>query len=482
MPHLLIVDDEQSICWGLAKLAEQLGHTAATAVSAEQGLTAAGGAGTLGPRPDVIMLDVRLPGMDGLAAMQHFQKAAPGVPIVVMTAYGELSTAVTAVRNGAFDYLTKPFDLAVAQRVIESALKHNARPADKTVRLPPKDPAGLIVGASPPMQEVFKRIALVAPSDACVHVRGESGTGKELVARAIHRYSRRADGPFVAVNMASLSPTLAESELFGHVRGAFTGAEQSRKGLLEQAGGGTIFLDEVADIPLALQVKLLRVLEFGEIVPVGGERAVQSDFRMISATHQDLQQRVVEGTFRHDLYFRLITFEIELPPLRDRRDDIGPLAEHFLDVLAERNPRGTWYSGSRPLVSPEALAELRQREWFGNVRELRNAIEHAMILARGGIIAREHLPPPVLPAGLGHAGQEEAIAMLIRNWAQAQLEGHAEVQDLYERLLRLVEPPLLKAALQHAGGQCLAASRRLGLHRTTLRKKLDELGIGGGEE
>jgi len=470
MPHLLIVDDEQSICWGLAKLAEQLGHTAATAVSAEQGLAAAGGS-----RPDVIMLDVRLPGMDGLAAMQHFQKAAPGVPIVVMTAYGELSTAVTAVRNGAFDYLTKPFDLAVAQRAIESALKYNARPMDSAIRLPPKDPTGLIVGASPPMQEVFKRIALVAPSDACVHVRGESGSGKELVARAIHRYSRRADGPFVAVNMASLSPTLAESELFGHVRGAFTGAEQTRKGLLEQAGNGTIFLDEVADIPMTLQVKLLRVLEFGEIVPVGGERAVRSDFRLISATHQNLQQRVAEGKFRHDLYFRLITFEIEMPPLRQRREDIGPLAEHFLDVLADRNP------GPRPSISPEALAELRQREWFGNVRELRNAIEHAMILARGGIIAREHLPPPVLPAGLGHVGQEEAIAMLIRSWAQAQLEGHEEVQNLYERFLRLVEPPLLAAALQHAGGQCLAAARRLGLHRTTLRKRLDELGIGGEE-
>jgi two-component system, NtrC family, nitrogen regulation response regulator GlnG len=470
MPHLLIVDDEQSICWGLAKLAEHMGHSAATAVSAEQGLAAAGKT-----RPDVILLDVRLPGMDGLAAMQHFQKAAPGVPIVVMTAYGELSTAVTAVRNGAFDYLTKPFDLAVAQRAIESALKHNAKPANEPVRMPPKDPAGLIVGASPPMQEVFKRIALVAPSEACVHVRGESGTGKELAARAIHRYSRRSEGPFIAVNMASLSPTLAESELFGHVRGAFTGAEQSRKGLLEQAGGGTIFLDEVADIPMALQVKLLRVLESGEIVPVGGQHATTSDFRMISATHQNLQERVAEGTFRHDLYFRLVTFEIELPPLRQRREDIGPLAEHFLALLADRNP------GPRPTISPEALAELRQRDWYGNVRELRNAIEHAMILARGGIIAPAHLPPPMLPAGLGKGGEEETIAMLIRGWAQAQLEGQPDVQDLYERLLRMVEPPLLKAALQHSGGQCLAASRRLGLHRTTLRKKLDELGMGGEE-
>jgi two-component system nitrogen regulation response regulator GlnG len=475
MSHLLIVDDEQSICWGLARLAEQLGHSAATAVSAEQGLAAAGKA-----RPDVILLDVRLPGMDGLSAMRHFQEAAPGVPIVVMTAYGDLSTAVTAVRNGAFDYLAKPFDLAVAQRAIESALKHNGRPIDASVRLPPKDLAGVIVGASLPMQEVFKRIALVAPSEACVHLCGESGTGKEFAARAIHRYSRRAAGPFVAVNIASLSPTLAESELFGHVRGAFTGAEQSRKGLLEQAGGGTIFLDEVADIPLALQVKLLRVLEFGEIVPVGGERAVRSDFRLISATHQNLQQQVAEGKFRHDLYFRLITFEIELPPLRQRRDDIGPLAEHFLDLLADRNP------GPRPSVSSEALAELRRREWFGNVRELRNAIEHAMILARGGIIAPQHLPPPLLPAGLGHggpgqAGDAETIALFIRGWAQAQLEGPEEVQDLYERFLRMVEPPLLKAALQHSGGQCLAAARRLGLHRTTLRKKLDELGIGGEE-
>jgi two-component system nitrogen regulation response regulator GlnG len=480
MAHLLIIDDEQSICWGLAQLAAELGHRATTAVSAEQGLAAAAK-----DRPDVIMLDVRLPGMDGLAAMQHFQKAAPGAPIVIMTAYGELPTAVAAVRNGAFDYLAKPFDLAVAQRVIESALKHGAqrapRPAQPPARQHSKETAGEIVGGSLPMQEVFKRIALVAPSEACVHVRGESGTGKELVARAIHRYSRRADGPFVAVNMASLSPTLAESELFGHVRGAFTGAEQSRKGLLEQAGGGTIFLDEVADIPIALQIKLLRVLEFGEIVPVGGDAAVRSDFRLISATHQDLQQKVAEGTFRHDLYFRLITFEIEMPPLRERRDDIAPLVEHFLDELAD--PASGRVEGPRPAISPEAMAELRRREWFGNVRELRNAVEHAMILARGGIIGPEHLPPPLLPAGLGRPGHsdEEALAMLIRSWTEAQLQAAPEVQDLYERFLRMVEPPLLKTAMQHAGGQCLAASRRLGLHRTTLRKKLDELGIGGEE-
>jgi two-component system nitrogen regulation response regulator GlnG len=468
MAHWLIVDDEQSICWGLAKLAEELGHTAATAASAEQGLAAA-----RQQRPDVIVLDVRLPGMDGLAAMGHFREVVPGgVPIIVMTAYGELATAVSAVRNGAFDYLTKPFDLAVAQRAIGRALEQVARPPESPPRFTPTAADWPIVGASPAMQEVFKRIALVAPSDACVHLRGESGTGKELAARAIHRYSRRAGGAFVAVNMASLSPTLAESELFGHTRGAFTGADQPRKGLLEQADGGTIFLDEVAEIPLALQVKLLRVLEHGEILPVGADRPVRSDFRLVSATHQDLGQRVVEGAFRHDLYFRLITLEIEIPPLRQRREDIPLLVEHFLDLLAARNP------AARPAVSAEAMVELGRRSWYGNVRELRNAIEHAMILARGGIIAREHLPPPMLPLGTAGPLREDALAMLVGGWARAQLAADPDAQNLYEQFLALVEPPLLEAVLEHCGGQCLAAARHLGLHRTTLRKKLDERGLG----
>ena len=466
MSHILIVDDEQSICWGLSKLSEGLGHSVATAASAEQALDSA-----RRQRPDVILLDVRLPGMDGLAAMEHFHRAAAGAPIIVMTAYGELSTAVRAVRNGAFDYLAKPFDLDVVQRAIERALRHAARPTEPAGRTAARDPAGPLVGASPVMQEVFKRIALVAASDACVHLHGESGTGKELVARAIHRYSRRAAGAFVAVNVASLSTTLAESELFGHVRGAFTGAEQSRKGLLEQADGGTIFLDEVADIPMALQVKLLRVLEHGEILPVGADGPVRSDFRLISATHRNLGQRVAEGTFRHDLYFRLITFEIEMPALRQRGEDIPALVDHFLDLLAEKN------ASPRPAISPEALAELRRRDWLGNVRELSNAVEHAMILARGGAIMPEHLPPPMYPSGRPGptgANTEEAIASLVRQWTQSQLASTDDAQDLYERLLKLVEPPLLQETVAHYGGQVLAAARRLGLHRTTVKKKLEE--------
>jgi two-component system nitrogen regulation response regulator GlnG len=352
-------------------------------------------------------------------------------------------------------------------------------PARRAEPAPPqagKDSSGQIVGASPAMQEVFKRIALVAPSDACVHLRGESGAGKELVARAIHRYSRRADGPFVAVNVASLNPSLAESELFGHVRGAFTGADQPRKGLLEQADGGTIFLDEVADIPLATQVKLLRTLEHGEVLPVGAQQPVQSDFRIISATHQRLSQRVAEGAFRHDLYFRLVTFEIELPPLRQRRSDIGVLAQHFADILAAKNG---WPGGP---ISAEVRSVLESRPWYGNVRELRNAIEHALVLARGGAIAPEHLPPPTPPSITTDSIREETIAKMVRQWTELQLAGaEQQAADLYERLLAIVEPPLLETVLRHHGGQRVAAAQQLGLHRATLRKKMQQFGIEGRE-
>jgi DNA-binding NtrC family response regulator len=463
MAHILIVDDEQSICWALARLAAEMGHTAAVEAAAEAGLKSA-----RSTRPDVIVLDVRLPGISGLVAMEHFRAIAGPVPIIVITAFGELATAVTAVRNGAFDYLLKPFDLNVAERAIDRALRCESLPPE-TEHRERDNRDDIIVGISPGMQEVYKRIAVVAPSDACVHIRGESGSGKELVARAIHRYSRRSAGPFIAVNVAALSPSLAESELFGHVKGAFTGADWARKGFLEQAHGGTIFLDEIADIPMPLQIKLLRVLEHGEIMPVGGEQAIHSDFRLISATHQNLSRRVAEGVFRHDLYFRLVTFEIEIPPLRERREDIKDLAEHFLDVFTANS------QGPRPSLAPETLAELQRRDWHGNVRELRNAVEHAVILARGGMIVPEHLPPPVPLMNMGEPAEQEAIPSLIRQWAESQLQVEKDAGDLYEQMLKIVEPPLFQAALEHHHNQCKAAARQLGIHRTTLRKKLDEL-------
>jgi len=463
MAHLLVIDDEQSICWGLLKLAERMGHTASSAASAEQGLNLA-----RQQQPDMVFLDIRLPGMDGLEALARFRNDFPRTPVVIITAYGDLGTAVAAVRNGAFDYLTKPFDLQVAQRAIQRALQARQEPAAGPPGTTPLA-EGRMVGRCPAMQEVFKRIALVAPVDACVHIRGESGTGKELVARAIHRYSRRASGPFVAVNVASLSPTLAESELFGHVRGAFTGADQARKGLLEQASGGTLFLDEVAEIPISVQVKLLRALEHGEVLPVGASQPVAVDLRIISATHQNLAELAAEGRFRHDLYYRLVTFEIEIPPLRQRREDIPELTEYFLDLLAAKN------GAVRPSVSPQAMAELSRRPWYGNVRELRNAIEHALIMARGGSINPEHLPPPALPMPSGQEAGEEKLRTLIRRWTKHQLEQNDQASDLYQRFLRLVEPPMLQTALEHYHGQCAAAARRLGLHRSTLRKRLDEI-------
>jgi two-component system nitrogen regulation response regulator GlnG len=463
MSHLLIVDDEQSICWGLAKLADSMGHSAVTVASAEQGFEAA-----KSQRPDAIVLDVRLPGMDGLTAMQHFRDLLGTIPIIVITAFGDLTTAVRAVRQGAFDYLLKPFDLNLARRAIDRAMEKSLQNEDILETAPSKKSEYEIVGSSPAMQEVFKQIAVVAHSEACVHLVGESGSGKELAARAIHRYSRRSRGPFVAVNMAALSPSLAESELFGHERGSFTGADNARKGLLEQAHQGTIFLDEVADIPLALQVKLLRALEHGEILPVGGESPVTSDFRLISATHQNLRQLVAEGKFRHDLYFRLITFEIELPPLRRRYEDIPELTDHFLDLLSTKNGL------PRPGISAETMAELGRRAWHGNVRELRNALEHAVILARGGSIAPEHLPEPMLPPHTSSATDEESLAALVRRWAETQLLSPVEEQDLYDRFLKIVEPPLFEKTLDHYHGQYVSAARRLGIHRTTLKKKIED--------
>lgn len=470
MATILVIDDEPSICWGLSELGKRLKHDVLSASSAESGLEIA-----RRQRLDLVLLDVRLPGMDGVAALPRLKELAPAAPVVVMTAHGDLSTAVDVVRNGAFDYVAKPFDLAQIERVIERSLAE--MPAITAPQAVSADADG-IIGRTPVMQEVFKRIALVAPSNACVMLGGESGTGKELVARAIHRYSRRSSGPFVAVNVAALSPTLAESELFGHVRGAFTGADQARQGLLVEANGGTLFLDEVADIPLPVQVKLLRALEQGEVMAVGSGRTVRSDFRLITATHQDLGEKTRAGEFRHDLYYRLATFRVELPPLRERRDDVPNLVEYFVQRLAE---------GRAIRVSNEAMRELQSRDWHGNVRELRGALEHALVLAREEVILPEHLPPPLPPHREVRAVPEneptsgEKLRELIRRWTEQRLKTDESPTALYEELLALVEPPFLRVAVQEFNGQCAATARAIGLHRTTLKKKLDQYGIEGKE-
>lgn len=383
--RVLIIEDEESIAWALRKACERRQCQVDVTPTAEEGLKLAEKR-----QPNVIFLDIKLPGMDGLTALGNLKKLSPRSAIVVMTAHGNLSTAVRAVEGGAFDYLAKPFDLDTAI----DALNRASTPSAGRQK-PPEDPPGEaneeLVGQSPAIQGVFKRIAMAAPTDACVLITGESGTGKELVARALHAHSGRKAKPFVPVHVAALNPNLVESELFGHAKGSFTGAERAKAGLLALADGGTVFLDELADIPLHLQAKLLRVLERQEVQPVGSAESQRVNVRIISATHADLTAAVAEGKFRHDLFFRLNVFPIHLPPLRERGHDLVLLAERFLAQFT---------AGQAKPLSAETINYLKSRRWPGNVRELRNAIEHAAIVSRGGTVSPEHIPPE-LPTRFG---------------------------------------------------------------------------------
>ncbi|MEM9656735.1 MAG: sigma-54 dependent transcriptional regulator [Planctomycetota bacterium] len=455
MPRMLVVDDEESICWGLAKLGRSMGCDVITAASAEEGMRCAAES-----PPDVLVIDVRLPGIDGLSALPEFRRLIGSAPAIVMTAFGALEVAVEAVNQGAFEYVLKPFDLQEMRMVVERAL---ALPT--LSRQPSSSPREGMVGESAAMQLLFKQIALAAASDANVVLIGESGVGKELAARAIHEHSGRSDEPFVAVNVAALSTTVVESELFGHVEGAFTGANKERAGLLVRANGGTLYLDEVAEIEPALQTKLLRAIEQGEVLPVGADRPVKTTFRVVATTHRDLASRIRSGDFRHDLFYRLCVFEIRLPPLRDRVGDISLLATHFAERASER-----------PLsFADSALEALQTRSWPGNVRELRNAVEHAAVLARTGTILPNHLPPSGPAPETGEADPvpalaDAAVASVRRLLAKPELEG-----KVYELLLREFEEPVLREALASFAGEFAPAARALGIHRTTLRRKLDEL-------
>ena len=473
MSHVLVVDDEPAICWGFRELLRGEGHEVTIASSAEEALKVA-------PKclPDTIVLDVRLPGMDGLSALKQLKAKSNDAPVVVMTAFGNLETAVRAVEEGAFDYLTKPFELSDANDVVRRALEH--RHATRTASPEgDSDDAALaetIVGSSPAMQAVFKQIAFVAQSDAPVLITGESGTGKELVARAIHRHSPRSSEPFMPVSLAAMNEASVESELFGHVKGAFLGATAERKGILEIAGSGTILLDEIGDVPTAVQLKLLRTIEHQEIVPVGSAEPRQCGFRVVAATNRDLGRLIEEGLFREDLYFRLGVVKIELPPLRERPEDIPDLARHFLSLMAGKSTDGT--------LSSSALLELSGRPWPGNVRELRNAVEHAAIMSRGGTIEASHLPPADSTTTWS-ASSSDVLQREIVRWASEQLQpldGADSEAALYEDVLQLVEPPLLNAVLAHCRNNRAAAARLLGLHRATLRQKLKNHGITGEDD
>lgn len=450
----LIIDDETALGWALQRALAREGFAAEAVGTAEAGLSAAEH-----QPPDVIFLDVRLPGIDGLTALGRLKAAAPAARVVIMTAYGDLATAVSAVQGGAFDYLTKPFDLSQAIRAAHRAVERGDAP--------PAGPAAdgeEIVGRSAPIQEVFKRIALVASASVSVLVVGESGTGKELVARALHRYSPRATGPFIPVHAAALNPALVESELFGHARGAFTGAVESRPGLIALADGGTLFLDEVAEIPPTVQVKLLRVVETGEVWPVGADRPERPDVRFVAASSRDLTRLADEGEFRRDLMYRLNGFTIVLPPLRERIDDLELLVAHFLERVGE---------GSPPV--PRTTTDyLRGLPWPGNVRELRNAVERAALLARGGPLLPDHFERPASTV-------DAPLAAAVRDWARRRFADGQPVTDLCAELQAEVEPALLDEVMQRTGGSRSAAAARLGIDRATVRKKLHLYGLDAGE-
>jgi two-component system nitrogen regulation response regulator GlnG len=461
--HILVVDDEEAVCWALQRALTREGHRVAVAASAEEAFVLA-----RKQTPDAVVLDVRLPGLDGLSALAKLRQLTNDAPVIVVTAFGNLSTAVRAVEGGAFDYLAKPFDLDQALETVARALQRRALQQAPAPETAPVEPTGTeeMVGTSAAMQGVFKRIALVAPRDSCVLITGESGTGKELVARAVHRHSSRRDRPFLPVHIAALNPSLVESELFGHIKGSFTGATQSRPGLLALADGGTIFLDEVADIPPSVQVKLLRVLEHNEVLPVGSNQSQPLNVRILAATHQDLERKVGDGSFRHDLFFRLNVFQIHLPALRERRDDVLPLAEHFLRRLEP---------GALPL-QPGTAAFLAEQPWFGNVRELRNALEHAVIVARGGPLLPEHFPTA---PGLSVLQPAERLAEAVRTWLVDRIkkcEGETPT-DLYADLLRCVEPALLEQVMRRVHDNRWVAAQWLGLNRATVRKKLGLYGL-----
>ncbi|MBX3251162.1 MAG: sigma-54-dependent Fis family transcriptional regulator [Myxococcales bacterium] len=445
--RVLIVDDEANARSALAELLEDEGYITSTASDGAEALEKL-------PlfEPEVVLTDLKMPRMDGLALLEEGKKLRPHVAFVVMTAFGSIDTAVSAIKRGAENYLTKPLDMTAVSALVERALE-KSRLAAEASRLREQVERRLsfagILGDHPSMQRVLKTVGQVAPTRATVLISGESGTGKELVAAAIHHNSARGKGPFVRLNCASLAESLLESELFGHERGAFTGAEKRRAGRFEQAHGGTLFLDEVSEIPLATQVKLLRFLQERELERVGGNETIRVDVRVVAASNRDLKQLVEDERFREDLYYRLNVVQIDLPPLRARRSDIAVLAQHFLRKYAEEN--GREIDG----FTDGALRALVGYPWPGNVRELENAIERAVVLCEGNQIDAD-----LLPVGSGREGPragEGDLGLLIPGVTMAEVE-------------RMV----IERTLDAVGGSTAKAADVLGVSRRTIQYRLKE--------
>ncbi|OFZ94735.1 MAG: nitrogen regulation protein NR(I) [Betaproteobacteria bacterium RIFCSPLOWO2_02_67_12] len=459
MKPVWVVDDDRSIRWVLEKALGREGIAFGSFASAHEALDAlAQGA------PQVLVSDIRMPGASGIELLRAMKQKHPAVPVIIMTAYSDLDSAVAAFHGGAYEYLPKPFDVDQAVALIRRALEESLR---VEAVLEPAAASPEILGQAPAMQEVFRAIGRLSQSSATVLITGESGTGKELVARALHRHGARAAKPFVAINTAAMPRDLLESELFGHERGAFTGAQQLRRGRFEQAEGGTLFLDEIGDMPAELQTRLLRVLSDGTYYRVGGHQPLRADVRVIAATHQDLEQRVREGGFREDLFHRLNVIRLRMPALRERAEDIPLLARHFL----ARSARELGTEAKR--LSDEVLAHLARFAFAGNVRQLENLCHWLTVMAPGQVIGLADLPVEV----------RGEIAAAPTHWVAA-LEHEVErrlacgASGMLEELTREFERALIRKALARTGGRRVEAAALLGMGRNTITRKIQELGIG----
>ena len=413
-------------------------------------------------QPQAILTDIRLPDADGLSVMDTLERQAISVPVIAMTAYSDLDQAVSAFQRGVFEYLPKPFDLDQVISVVGRAVAPGTRAQEE----PEKEQGSQLLGESPAMQEVFRTIGRLSRSDISVLITGETGSGKEVVARVLHQHSPRAEGPFVAINTAAIPAELLESELFGHERGSFTGAHSRREGRFEEAAGGTLFLDEIGDMPLALQTRLLRVLAEGDYYRVGGRDLLRADVRIIAATHQDLEAKVKEGSFREDLYHRLNVIYIALPPLRDRSEDISMLVRRFMKQVAGE------LGLEEKHLRPETVRLLETLPWPGNVRQLLNLCRQLCVMAPGDQIFPEDLPPDILSQDRAPA-ETGQWPDLLRKWARAELASGAT--GLVGRAQSELERVLIDCALEQTDGQRQKAAELLGLGRNTLTRKLQKI-------
>ena len=472
MQRLLVVDDEPNVLYSLEKCLSSSTLDVISAGTAKEGI------GLVNERkPDAVILDVRLPDMSGLDAYDRIRQIDPRLPVIVITAFAKTETAIEAMRRGAFEYLLKPVDFRRLREVVGKALEVSRLsrvPAVFAEEEPADSPADRIVGCAPAMQEVYKAIGRVAPQEVTVLILGESGTGKELVARSIYHYGRRSQGPFLAINCAAIPEALLESELFGHERGAFTGADQRRIGKFEQVSGGTIFLDEIGDMSSATQAKVLRLLQEQRFERVGANDTIQTDVRVIAATNKNLSALVDEGKFRQDLFYRLNGFTIQIPPLRERREDLPLLTEHFLRLYNRelgKNVRS---------VTPETKRLLETHHWPGNVRELQSALKYAMVHATGEILTPDCLPEICRPAHASGPLPISSIAPVggsleVSQYVRQLLENHPS--EVYRQVTAAVDRVLLDEVLRHVKGNQLQAAELLGISRTTLRAKLRSLGL-----